>query len=97
MKKIIVLMLVLSVYCTCSTAMASDGPSILKNMDPNIYQTLSDKQLSEAIGESFIFQILIYGIPIWEYYDSTLLPDQLGFLRYNIGTATVWSYSLTPL
>ena len=56
MKKIITLLLVLSLVCVSNIAMASEGPSILKNIDQTMYQTMSEKQLSETTGELFVFQ-----------------------------------------
>ena len=97
MKKIITLLLVLSFVSIGSIAMASDGPSILNSIDQTMYQTLSDKQLSETIGESFIFVIILGDFEFKIFEETRIFTNQIGTLSYTIGAIYPWSFVFTPI
>ena len=105
MKKITTLLVVLSFVFIAGTAMASEGPSILNSMDQAMYQTMSDNQLSETVGESFTFKLtagLLPGngtITIFTYTDADLFGDIAVTAGYNIlnptaGVTYSWSYNM---
>ena len=103
MKKITTLLVVLSFVFIAGTAMASEGPSILNSMDQAMYQTMSDNQLSETIGESFTFKLqyskLAGGtVTLYTYTDANLFGDVAVTSKYDLNPLAItpgfsWSWS----
>ena len=83
MKKMIMIFFVLSFFSLGSVAMASNVPSILQGVDTNMYQKMSDNQLSQTIGEKFVID-LDFGHDFYYWFRSdAMFGDDLVKIKYN--------------